>query len=160
MDSNIQNELQLLMNIEKVDGQEQIKICSLLSQMLGCDAYVEKIKNDLDKTSNSPNFNLMIDFSQLLLTIINVNQDCSFKKEIIESRMKFIIYGVLYAYLLKNNVDLLNSLNLGDFRALYLNAVELILLIPQSVKVLQEDCMNCMGRVFGINCLVTKTKIN
>ncbi len=149
MNEEIHQEMVLLMNIYEVSANEQIKILALCSKILDSKKYVDKIKETLDNVFNGESFNFINEFSRLLLGIINVNKQVEMVKEVKEDRIKFLLYSILYSYLSKNQKNLLNATPLGDLRLLFCNSIELILLIPQTIKISKENC--CLFSCFNGN---------
>jgi hypothetical protein len=147
MDSNIQQELILLMNIDKtVDANEQIKVLKICSDILGHQEYTNNIIGIFGGIFNQPDFNISSEFGKIILCILEFNKEVSYYKNIEISRMKYIIYAVLYAYMLKYQVEWINKQNIGDIRILYSNSWELIQIIPETVKIAKIDCLGCIGK--------------
>ena len=63
--------------------------------------------------------------------------------------MLYILYSILFTYLLTNQSDFLNQIEMSKIRLLYFNAIDLILLIPETIKVGKESCGGCLGRRFS-----------
>lgn len=160
MNYQVQNEITFVMtNIDKTGGTEQTKIIALLGPVLNNAEYMEKIKESLNPVADAENFSIA-DFGQMILRIIDVNKEHCFYKQIAESRMKFLIYAVLYKYFLEYQTDKLNNIPMVDFRMMYLNAIDLVLLVPETIKIEKEDCLNCLGRSINwLGCLAKKSRI-
>lgn len=154
MNESIVNEMKLLYNVYSVKGKERNKIDAICSNVLDNEEYVSRVKKSLDNVFNNDDFNFSSEFTRLILNIININKSVDYYKEISPERMKFILYGVLYYYLLKNQQTFLNQISMGDIRLLYCNSIDLLLLVPETIKVDKESCCNCLGRTFDwFSCL-------
>lgn len=162
MNEEIHKEFRFFIETEgkNLRDSEIDKISSLSSKLTNSEKYMNLIKNDLEKITNEPNFNLMTDFGVLLKCIINSNKTVDFYKELTCNRLKYLYYSILYAYLRRNKPNLLNNINIGDFRMLYVNAMDLILIPIETVTISKEDCSNCLARSFSFfKWLENKTKI-
>jgi hypothetical protein len=148
MYSEIQTELVLLMNIDNIKANEQIKILAIISNVLANKEYLENVKNGLDKFFTEES-SFDGEFSRLVMAIIELNQKCQYYKNIDFERCKFVIYSVLYNFLIKNKIELLCSIEMQKLRMLYFNAWDLIKIIPESVKVLKNECDLLCGLFSG-----------
>lgn len=150
MDSQIQQELILLLNIDNVDGKEQIKILSICSNILSSKKYLEELVKILDNLFNQKDFDIFSEFSRLVISILNLNKKVRYeKKEINENRVKYIIYGGLYYYMLKHQTNFFNAQDLGKIRLLYCNAWDLLSLIPETIKISKASCFSCIKSIWG-----------
>ena len=125
MNEQIQQELVLLLNIDNVTANDQIKI--------------------LDDVFNQQDFDLSSEFTRLVLAILNLNKNVEYKKEINEIKVKYVIYACLYFYLIKYQVDFCNKTDMGKIRLLYCNSFELISLVPETIKVQKQSCLSCIS---------------
>ena len=136
-------------NIGKdLGGTEQSKIMSIVTKITTCSEYMEKVNEAFKPVTEHENFNLTTDLTELIKILIVLNQGCDFYKIIVPERMQYIIYGVIYASLLKNNNDIINNIDPSDFRLIYSNAMELILLPSEKLRMEKQDCINCISRTF------------
>lgn len=141
MNSQIISEMNLLMSVNSaVSGTDQVKIVALLTKMLSSPAYSLAAKSVLDVVVNDSKFNLLIDLPRLIINLVQLNSSCDCYKIIVADRMQYLIYGVIYAYLLANNPQLLVGLDLGTFRVTYCNCIELVMMIPESLTILKTAC--------------------
>ena len=150
MNSDIRDEMILLLNIYEVEANEQIKILAICTKFLDSKKYVDEMKNVLDNVFNGENFNINTEFSRILLAMINLNRKVTFIKEVKEKRIKYLIYCVLFSYLIKNQSQIINTLSLGELRLLFCNAIDLILLVPETIKIGKEGLCSCLfggGRI-------------
>lgn len=144
MNTSIQNEMNLLMSVNSaVSGTEQVKIIAVLTKMLSSAAYTSAAKTVLDIVVNDSKFNLLIDLPRLIINMVQLNSTCDFYKSVSSDRVQYLIYGVIYAYLLNNNPQILTNLDLGTFRVTYCNCIELVMMIPESLAILKTDCASC-----------------
>jgi hypothetical protein len=157
MNEEIRNEMILMMSVnENIKGSEQIKIISVLSSMMSNVLYNYELKKALDPIISDEKFSLS-DVPKLILLIIDVNKKFDFYKVVNEERVKYILWGLLYSFLLKNHTDKLNLLGVSEIRILYINTAELLLLIPQSIKIQKENWGSCLGRSISFfKCLDDK----
>ncbi len=162
MNNVVFQEFQFFINTVATDlgENEKLKIISISSKLINSVNYIELTKQELDKIVNTPDFNFMTDFAVLIKCLIDLNKHIDFYKEITIERLKYLYYPVIYAYLYKNNVDLLNKINITDFRMLYINTIDLVLIPIQAVKIVKESCTNCMSRkIKWLKWLENKKKI-
>jgi len=160
MNELIQNEMTLIMSVnENIKGSEQVKILSILSCILSNVLYVEQLKSKLNQIVDDANYNFS-DFSRLILNIIDLNKHFDFYKEVNEHRIKYILWGVIYFYFNKFQIEKLNLYDLSALRIMYLNCAELVLLVPETIKIKKESCCSCIGRSVGfLKWLDDKNKI-
>lgn len=162
MNEDSYNEFRFFLNTvaKEIGDNEKNKILSISSKLINSENYMNIIKEELNKIIETENFNLITDFSILIKTVLDCNKHVDFYKEITVDRLKYLMYPVLYAHLYKNNTDLLNSINISDFRILYINAMDLLLIPVQSIKIDKVNCLNCIGRTFKfLSWLESKKKI-
>jgi len=162
MNQAVYDEFQFYLNTEgkNIGDDEKVKILSLSSKLINSDNYMNLIKNDFEKIVNTPNFNIMTDFCVLIKCIIDLNKCVDFYKKIKVDRMKFLLYPIIYSNLYKNHLDVLNNMNISDFRLLYSNAMDLLLIPVESIEIVKEDFVNCCGRSFKwLSWLENKKKI-
>lgn len=160
MNELIQNELTLLMSVgDCIKGSEQVKILSILSAILSNEKYVSDLKTKLNPIVEDSNYNFS-DFSRLILHVIELNKHYDFYKEVNEYRVKYILWGVIYYYFTKFQIEKLNLYDLSSLRIMYLNCAELVLLVPETIKINKESFSSCLGRYFSfLKCLDKKNKI-
>ena len=144
MNEQISNQTGLLMDIDKVKGEEKLKVMSVLGSILGSDEYNAELSKELDPLFLNSSFNIFMEMSIVLRFIIKINSKCSFYKEINEGRMKYIMWGVLYSYLLNKQSTYLDSINIGEIRLIYCNSWDLIAIIPETIKILKSGCFDCL----------------
>jgi hypothetical protein len=162
MNENINTEINFyLQNIGlNIGGSEKIKIVSIMTKFINSAEYMEKVRNGLNSLLNDPSFNILTDFSEILKILMKVNSECDFYKTVDKARLKYVCYAVLYATIIKNNIDILNNISISDFRLLYVNSMDLLFINSDELVVNKESCINCIGRSFSIfKWMVGKTKI-
>lgn len=148
MNEQIRDEMILLQNIDNVDPDEQIKVLSICSSVLGCENYLKELKVILNPIFNQPEgFDIGAEFTRVVIQILNLNSKCSYiKKEVNSNRMKYVIYCVIYNYLVKDQLEYLDHQNIGNIRLLYCNAWDLISIDINTVKIKREAwCCNLFG---------------
>lgn len=152
MDSQIQQELILLLNIDNVEAKEQIKILAMCSNILSSNNYISELVKVLENLFNQQDFDIFSEFSRLVLSIFNLNKNVRYRKEITESRIKYMVYACLYYYMLKFKSSWLNQQDIGKIRILFCNSWDLVSLIPETIKISKEGCFNCLTKIswFGI----------
>jgi len=150
MNETIQSEIMLLLNIYEVKGNEQVKILAICSKILDSKEYMNKLKDSLNGVFTNSDFNFIIEFSRLINAIICFNGNLDFYKNVSQERMKYIIYCILFAYMLKYQPQTLNSIPSGELRLLYSNSIDLVLLLPETIKINKESCSSCLGRNFSL----------
>ncbi len=153
MDSNLQREILLLTEDDGLKGSEAIKILSICSHMLKTEAYVTVVKNMLDNVFNSPDFNFMTEFGHVIKGIISLNRRANYYKMVSLNRVKYVLYAVFYNYLYHQQPDVLNSLDMGEFRTLYDNTWDLLKTEPILLQIAKEGCMNWFARCTGWECI-------
>ena len=149
MNETIRNELILLLNIDSVKPDEQIKILSICSAFLSSKPYNDELKKLLNPIFNQPDgFDIGSEFARLIINILNLNQQCTYYKVVGNEKLKYIIYGIIYNFLLREQLDFLNGQNLGTIRLLYCNAWDLLSFDINKLKIIKETCIACCG-LFG-----------
>ena len=156
MNSLIRDELILILNVfGDIKEKEQIKIISVCSKMLDSADYVGKLNAKLDELVSTPDFDITTDFINMVSSILDVNKDVEFYKELSVERMKICIYCMLYSYLLKSDKNnSLNKIEIHKFRILYFNTTKVLMLKPKVMKIKKEGLISAIGRCIGIECLV------
>lgn len=148
MNSDIQREILLLCSIDQIKGSESIKIMSICSNFLQNEIYVEEIKKFFDSVFNSPNFDFVSELAPILLGLVNINKKVNYYKNISLDRMKYVLFSVLYQYISKYQVELLNHIDIGQLRILFSNSFDLIKLQPHFVNIAKKGC-SCLNNLFG-----------
>jgi len=151
-----------LRNVGKeLGGNEQSKIMSIVSKVINCTEYMAKINNNLSPIVLLDNFNINTDFSELVKIIIRVNNECDFYKIVQPDRMQYVLYGILYSTLIKNHIDVMNNINITDFRLLFSNSMDLLMMSSNNLRMEKENCINCISRsIKWLNWLENKLNIN
>ncbi len=149
MNEQIRNEMILLLNIDGIKSDEQIKILSYVSSFLSSTEYFVEIKSVLNSIFAQPDFDIVTELSRLILNILTINKKCSFRKEIKANRMKYVIYAVIYNYMLKEQIDYLNKINIGTLRLMYCNCFDLLTIDFSSISIVKECGLLC--GLFGNN---------
>lgn len=144
------NEFRFFLNIygPEIGDEEKNKILSIGTKLINSENYMEFVKNDFDKIINDA-FSISVDFSVLVKCIIELNRKVDFYKQLDIKRLKFLLYPVIYATLYKNHGSIMKEMNITNFRVLYSNAMDLVLIPIESVEIVKETCANCLARKYS-----------
>ncbi len=134
----------------ELGGNEQNKILSICSKIINSSSYMEKVKNEFNIITNNENFNLFTDLPELIKILINLNEKCDFYKVCEPERMQYVYYAIIYATLIKNNLEIVNKIDITNFRLIYSNSMDLLLLPKEKLRLEKQDCFNCLSRTFTI----------
>lgn len=162
MNKKVYDEFNFFLNVYGIEikDDEKNKIMSISTKLINSENYMNLVKDYFDKIIQNKTFDLKIDFGILVKCIIELNQFVDFYKEIDIKRLKFLLYPVIYAELYKNHLDIVNKMDESEFRILYSNAMDLVLIPVESVKIVKESCINCMSRkIKWFSWLENKKKI-
>ena len=162
MNEDTYNEFRFFLNIygSQIGDEEKNKILSISTKLINSENYMKLVKEDFDKIMKDEKFDLSTDFGVLVKVLIELNQFVDFYKEIDIKRLKFLLYPVIFAQLYKYHIDIVNKMNITDFRVLYSNAMDLVLIPVESVRIAKESCSNCLARKFDLfKCLENKKRI-
>lgn len=157
MQSEIQREILYMSEIDNQKGSEAIKVLSICANFLSNDDYVKKIKEDLDIIFDSPDFDILYDFSHIIMSVVRANKQANYYKDVKPDRMKYVLYSTIFNYLTKYKNELFNTIDIGKFRVLFNNSFELLEQSPLIMKIAKEGWFLCIGRILGINCITDGT---
>jgi len=154
MNSTIITELYLVLNkIDNISENNAVKVMNLCSKIMDNIQYNTIVKNTLDTYFKMENFN-MADFPRLMLAIIKLNEKLEYVDKITVDELKYIIYAVLINYLFNNQINFINTVSMDKIRITYFNCVELMIVMPNTIKISKEGCCSCIGRAVGSDWLV------
>lgn len=145
MQSQIQQEVTLLMLIDNVAGTEQVKTLAICAQVLSCADYFKSATTMFEGMFGQSDFDIMVDIGRIVFQLVSLNGQYSFYKEISETRMKYVIYCVLYAYLIRNKSEWLSTQSIGSIRLAYCNAYDLLMVSSDSIKIAKTECTTCLS---------------
>lgn len=134
MNENTQTEVLLLMNIDNLKGTEQVKILAIVNEFLNSVKYMNSVHNVLNNIFSQPDFDFKTELPKIVLNVIKLNTTVDFRKLVTKDRSKYLIYGILYHYLVKNQTDMINGINISDLRLLFSNSWDLINVTTEIIK--------------------------
>ena len=151
MDSKVTNELNNLFNKDTLSGTERTKIIAICNTLCHDGSLLSEIKNAITPVVEKEGFNIEKNISGVVSCIISIFTQVEFYKEVQTDRMKYIIYCLLISVLLKEYPKILEKVEIGTLRDLYDSVFEIVLIIPQTVKIAKSGCLTCLGktRVFS-----------
>lgn len=132
----------------ELGDNEKFKISCMCTKIINSNEYMNKVHEAFIPLANNEHFNLNTDLTELIKILINLNNKCDFYKTIEPDRNQYIYYAIIFASLIRNNVELMNKINRTDFRLIFSNAMELIMMPSQKLRLEKEDCINCVARTF------------
>lgn len=161
MQSEIQKEVLLMLNVDNVAGTESVKILAICSQVLSSDDYVSKVKDALDIIFNQPTFEISSEIGYVVSQLINLNKNVLFYKTVAVDRMKYVLYSVIYQYMLKQQTQWLNSSDIGNIRLLFCNVFDLLMIKSETLQMAKAGCFFCIAKSIPIlsNLVSNKLKI-
>lgn len=145
MDSSVQNELLLLMGVDNLVGEEVFKSMSICANILNDTSYIAQVNDKFGELFKTPDFDLLVELSQLITVLLKVNNNFSYYKEIAFGRMKYVVYATIYAYIAKNQLSEINRIGAHTFRILFTNLWSVLEVVPESVKIAKAACFSCFG---------------
>jgi len=142
MDSNLRNELLLVLTNENVSDNDQIRILNNCSKFVNNIKYMEKVKEKLSQVFEPHQTNFWILVPKLMSMIVEVNQSVDNINEIPEHHMKFCIYAVIVSYLEQEKPFNIVGECDGDLRVAFVNISEILLTNPMKIKVMASKCFS------------------
>lgn len=146
MNQEILNQIQLFCNVDTVDGTETVKITAICAQVLACKDYIDQLTSKLDTVFSAPEFDFTQDLPKILLLIIELCQNSTFYKDITTSRMKYVLYAVLYAYILLKQIKTIEA---GVLRVIFEGAWNLLNVDPKTIKIAEKTFIDCCATCLG-----------
>jgi len=156
---NISNELTNYFNLEKVNGTERIKIVAICNDIIDNAIFIDEIHNSMITITEEKDFKLESHLPALISAILRVIQSVEFYKEVREERIKFVIYCFLISSLFQFYPSTLKTVQIETLRNLYKNSIDLVLILPQTVKIAKKSCVSCLASNFKIFNRFNKGKI-
>ena len=160
MNSKIQKELDNLYNETKLaSGTERTKINAICNTICDDVNFLSEVGNSIITVIEKDGFNIESNLGALLSCIINVITHVGFYKSVSEERIKYVLYCALLCVLFKNHPNILAKVEINRLRTLYLECYELVVLIPNTVKIAKQGCISCIGSSFKLFNRLNKGKI-
>jgi len=156
---NISLELNNYFNLEKVNGTERIKIVAICNDIIDNAIFIDEIHNSMITITEEKDFKLESHLPALISAILRVIQSLEFYKEVREERMKFVIYCFLISALYEFYPSTLKTVQIETLRNLYKNSIDLVLILPQTVKIAKKSCVSCLAGKFNFLSRFNKGKI-
>lgn len=154
MNEEIMNQLTLLLNIDKINPNEQIKIISICSDIISNDEYIKKLDQTIQSLISQPTFDIINEISQIIITMIKFNEQATYRKNVSVDRLKYICYSVLYVTLSKHK-EVIKNIDVGLLRVVFFNAWSLLLIDPKTVLITKRKMIDCL-----LGCICGDEKIN
>lgn len=159
MDTTTNQELNNLLNLQKVNGNERIKIIAICNDTIGNATVMNDIENSIKNVIEQKNFSLGQCIPSLISSILSITKNIQYYKEVNETRIVFVIYSVLISALLKFHPNLLKTIEIDTLRNIYVNTIDLVLLVPETVKITKRGCLTCLGNSVKVLNFLNKGKI-
>ena len=159
LNQNISNEMVNYFNLEKVSGTERNKILAICNDIIDNATFFDEVHNSIISVAESKNFKVETHLPALISAILRVVQSVEYYKTITEERMKSVLYCVLIASLYEFYPNTFKTIPIELFRTLFKDCIELVLLIPATIKIAKTSCVSCIAsKVKALNGL-NKNKI-
>jgi hypothetical protein len=159
MQSEIQKEIMLLLEIDNVHGTESVKTLAICAKIISNEKYMTEANKILDNVFNQNDFNFSCEIGCLVSQLLRLNRNVEFYKEISEDRMKYVLYCIIYFYLFKHQSVWLSNQQLGTIRLLYCNVYDLLMIKSESIKLAKSGCVSFIARRVPILSSLIQDKI-
>jgi len=157
---NISLELNNYFNLEKVNGSERIKIIAICNDIIDNAIFIDEIHNSMITITEEKDFKLESHLPSLISAILRVIQSVEYSRKSVEKeRMRFVLYGVLISALYEFYPSTLKTVQIETLRNLYKNSIDLVLILPQTVKIAKKSCVSCLAGKFNFLSRFNKGKI-
>lgn len=131
MNEVVKNEVINLMSYDKyVELGKQINVINKMSKLLDNETFIKKMSDNLGAFFNHPAGVQLSDMGAIILSlkkilpefenILNLYHDLNI------DTMKYLLYGCLYTYIIKDHSDFIEGDKLGEFRISFCNIFDLI----------------------------------
>lgn len=146
---SVEDEITEMMMLDGYDESKKQKLIGLAKQVLITKAYVDSIRNDLDKIFEDKKITAD-DIPRMMAISLKLNKILShsmqLKTKINVSQMKYILYSVLYCYILNKQPEFFDGLSIAEFRLLFSSLWILLEIDPNQLKVATKKCFSwCCG---------------
>lgn len=159
MQAVILSELECLLNDFKIGGNERIKIIAICNDVVTNANVLTDVSNSLKTVIEKKSFSVSQSIPALISAVLAVMSQIQYYKQVSEERMKFVIYCVLLSCLLKSYPAVLKSIDIDTLRSIYKDCVDLVLLLPETIKISKKTCGTCIGGTFKLFSFLNKNKI-
>jgi hypothetical protein len=159
MEASINEEILNLMNVYKVGGGERNKIDAICNDLVCNNALMGDIQNALHPLIDKKDFNIAKNIPSLITAILSVIKHIEYYKVVNEERMRYVLYCILLSALLKYYPSVLKTIELEHLRNAYKECIDLVLLIPETIKVSKKSCLTCIGQSVKIFKFLNKNKV-
>ena len=139
-------ELANLFNLEKVSGNERNKILAICNDVIDNATFFNEVHNSMITVAENKNFKIETHLPALISGILRVIQSVEYYKQVNEERMPFVIYCVLVSALYEFYPDSLKTIEIQLLRTLFKDTIDLVLLLPSSVKIAKSSCLSCLAK--------------
>lgn len=153
MNDSVTNELNNLFNADSVSGTERTKILAICNTLVNDVNVMSEIKNSVTGLIEKDGFNIEKKVGAVVSCIISAFHQVECYKEVNTDRMKYIIYCLLISILLKFYPSILTRTEIALLRNLYDDVFDLVMIVPQTVKIAKQGCMTCVGKFRAFSCL-------
>ena len=155
----VTKEISNLYDLYNVTGKERNAIDAICNNMVKNDDFILEVEVAV-KMVLSGNFKIEEKVPSLISALLRITNKIEYYKSVDESRMKCILYYVLVASLLKFHPKVLTEqIEIEKFRTLYFDCIELVLMIPETVKIARKSCLTCIGSSVKLFSRFNKDKI-
>ena len=147
------------MNSYKVGGTERNKIDAICNDMVCNKALMSDIQNVLLPLVQNKDFNIAKNIPSLITAILSVVKRVEYYKVVNEERIKYVIYCILLSALLKYYPNVLKTIEIEHLKNAYKECIDLVLLIPETIKVSKKSCLTCIGQSIKLFKFLNKDKV-
>lgn len=159
MNSTINAELQNVFNQDKISGSERNKIIAICNQIVDDANFMTEVQNGITTVVNRQNFKLENNLALLVQSILTVLNTVQFYKDVSSERTKYILYCALISSLYKFYPNLLKTVEIDLIRTLFCDVFDLLMIIPETVKITKASCLTCVGKSFKLFSFLNKDKL-
>jgi hypothetical protein len=149
MNNDLRQEMLVILTNEKICVDCQLKINASLGYFLNNQKYTSELHKLLNNLISNRTIDFFSEFPKIISLIIEFNKSivCTYEN-IDKDYMKFIIYGIVYNYLDTEQNTLLNTLDPGLLRIVFVNTLQLLLLKPKKLNVHKQTIFSMLA-----NCI-------
>jgi hypothetical protein len=134
---DLKNEISELIMIDGYDVNKD-ELFILIKQVLSTKIYIDSIINDLNKIFEDKKIT-QDDLPRMMMISLKLNNLLStslyIKNKIDSSKMKYILYSILYCYIMEKQEDFFKILAIEEFRLLFNNLWILLEVDPKKIKI-------------------------
>jgi hypothetical protein len=145
INQSVSAELINYFNLEKVSGTERNKIIAICNDMVDNAQFFNEVHNSIVNVAEGKHFKIETHLPALISAILGVMKSVQYYKNVNEERMPSVIYCVLISALYEFYPKSLEEIPVELLRTLFANSIELVLLVPQTVKIAKQSCISCIA---------------